>query len=164
MSGTFTVSTVLQIGPSVARRIATLTILAWGREVTDAEVAERSQRVLEEVAATNPSQKAFLLALDRQEDVVGVGRIMCSGDSPSTWVLYGLAVHPQHRRQGIARALTQAAVVYARQYGCRSIRSDAHASNVLSLAFHKGLGFQDQGTIVDADGDEIVRFALNLRP
>jgi ribosomal protein S18 acetylase RimI-like enzyme len=164
MSDAFAVRHLRRVGPSIAMQVAMVTILAWGREATGTEVAERSQKMLEEAATTDPSQKAVFVALDRQEDVVGVARIMSGGDSPSTWVLYGLAVHPQHRRQGIGRALAQAAVVYAKERGCRSVRSDAHTYNVLSLRFHRGIGFQDQGNMVDADGDEIVRFVLNLRP
>jgi len=57
--------------------------------------------------------------------------------------LEGWYVAPARRRQGIGRALVQAAEVWARGRGCREFASDALAENGLSAAAHRALGFEE---------------------
>ena len=75
-------------------------------------------------------------------------------------MLYGVAVRPDHRREGIGRALVDACLGFAQQRGARGIRSETHLDNQVSIAFHKAVGFTDSGRFVAEDGDEKIAFAL----
>lgn len=57
--------------------------------------------------------------------------------------LEGWYVVPERRRQGIGRALVEAAEEWARSQGCTEFGSDALADNVLSATAHAGLGFEE---------------------
>lgn len=68
--------------------------------------------------------------------------------------MYRLAVHPDHRRQGIASQLVAQAEQYLGDHGCRRIsalvlRDEAHA-----MGFWREAGFQEQ--------PEMARFSRNL--
>jgi aminoglycoside 6'-N-acetyltransferase I len=57
--------------------------------------------------------------------------------------LEGWYVSPEHRRQGVGRALVAAAEAWARSLGCREFASDALADNMLSATAHQALGFEE---------------------
>jgi len=76
--------------------------------------------------------------------------------------LFGLAVHPAHRRQGVATRHVRACIEYARERSATVIRSETHASNGPSIRLHESLGFQNEGRFTYADGDEKMAFRLHL--
>jgi aminoglycoside 6'-N-acetyltransferase I len=57
--------------------------------------------------------------------------------------LEGWYVIPEHRGQGVGRALVDAAEAWARELGCREFASDAVADNAVSAAAHRALGFEE---------------------
>jgi aminoglycoside 6'-N-acetyltransferase I len=70
--------------------------------------------------------------------------------------LEGWYVVPERRRQGIGRALVDAAEVWARELGCRELASDALVDNRVSAEAHRALGFEEV---------EVIRcFRKELRP
>jgi aminoglycoside 6'-N-acetyltransferase I len=61
--------------------------------------------------------------------------------------LEGWWVAPGGRRQGVGRALVEAAVEWGRAQGCAEMASDAEAENESSAAAHSALGFEEVGLI-----------------
>lgn len=68
-------------------------------------------------------------------------------DTTPVGFLEGWYVVPERRREGIGRALVDAAERWARELGCREFASDALAENELSAAAHAALGFDEVGLI-----------------
>lgn len=60
----------------------------------------------------------------------------------------GWYVDPDVRRQGVGRALVQAAEAWAVSQGCREMASDAHLENTTSVVAHRALGFNDEAPTV----------------
>ena len=75
-----------------------------------------------------------------------------------------LAVHPQHRRSGVATALFEACKDHVRERGAAIIKSETHVDNAGSIAFHEALGFNNDGAFEAPDGDVKVAFSLSLHP
>ena len=70
--------------------------------------------------------------------------------------LEGIYVAPAARRQGVARALCDAVVAWARSRGLRELASDALLDNADSHAMHAALGF--------AETERVVYFRRPLEP
>ena len=61
------------------------------------------------------------------------------------WLIANVAVHPDYRRQGIARALTEAALDLASKKGGRTTMLQVNHDNAAALALYGGLGFARYG-------------------
>ncbi len=59
-------------------------------------------------------------------------------------LIANVAVHPQHRRQGIAQALTEAALEAISRQGIRQAWLQADADNTAALELYAGLGFRER--------------------
>ena len=78
-------------------------------------------------------------------------------------MVYGIAVHPDHRRQGIGRALFDAAAAFARSQGAKTLLSETHVGNHTSIAFHKSLGFADGRRFTDpTDGGQKLAYSMTM--
>lgn len=64
------------------------------------------------------------------------------GRGTADLVLDGLVTHPRQRRQGVARALVQAAMAEARAQHRDGLRVEVEARNHTALAAWRALGFQ----------------------
>lgn len=62
--------------------------------------------------------------------------------------LEGLYVTPGFRRQGIARALVQSVIDWARGVGCTELASDSLLDNDAGHAAHRALGFEETERVV----------------
>ena len=56
-----------------------------------------------------------------------------------------IAVLPQYRRQGVAKALLENYFHYARAHGLRMITLEVRVSNAGAAAFYKNMGFRIEG-------------------
>lgn len=62
--------------------------------------------------------------------------------------LEGIYVKPKYRRKGIASKLVEFAKAWSLNNGCSMLASDCELDNEASRAFHKKLGFEEEGIIV----------------
>ncbi len=69
-------------------------------------------------------------------------------DSSPVAFLEGIYVAPFARRRGVAKALVQAAKLWALVHGCREFASDAAIDNEASHAMHRALGFAETARVV----------------
>lgn len=60
---------------------------------------------------------------------------------PDQAYIHFLGVHPDYRRQGLARRLHERFYEIVREKGCRSIRCVTSPINRVSVAFHLQMGF-----------------------
>jgi GNAT superfamily N-acetyltransferase len=63
-----------------------------------------------------------------------------------------VGVHPDYRRLGLGRRLYERFFVAAQMHGRRFVRSITAPSNQLSIAFHRGMGFEPLHGDVVVDG------------
>jgi len=79
---------------------------------------------------------------EEQGRVVGnLSLIQVNQRGVRTYLIANVAVHPDFRRRGIGRALTQAAVDYARRRGCHTARLQVREDNPGALRLYQDLGF-----------------------
>lgn len=57
------------------------------------------------------------------------------------WLIANVAVHPEYRRRGIARALTRAALAFARAEGGHTAILQVDDDNAAAIDLYRGLGF-----------------------
>jgi ribosomal protein S18 acetylase RimI-like enzyme len=76
--------------------------------------------------------------------------------------LWGVYVHPAHRRAGLARRLLNAACAHARGQGVLQVHLSVNAGNLRALGLYEALGFKAYGReprtmrIADTFHDEIL--------
>jgi len=87
-----------------------------------------------------------------EEDNQLIGSVMVGYEGHRGWVNY-LAVHPDHRRQGLGRLLMDEAERRLRDLGCAKVNLQVRASNETAREFYRQIGY----TI-----DEAVSFGKRL--
>jgi aminoglycoside 6'-N-acetyltransferase I len=97
---------------------------------------------------TMPEAVLVAVAADSHRAVIGFAevsrRAYAEGcETSPVGFLEGWYVIPEHRGQGVGRALLAAAEAWARGLGCREFASDAVADNAVSAAAHRALGFEE---------------------
>jgi RimJ/RimL family protein N-acetyltransferase len=142
-------------------KLAELEIVSWGYQLEPAQVEGRVERLAKQIRATRQDEAAIFIA-QRSGEFVGLCRAARDRQGVNQWLLFGLVVHPAHRRQGVATGLVRACMRHAREYGAAVVRSETHVSNTPSIRLHESLGFDNEGQFIDADGDEKVAFHLRL--
>jgi GNAT superfamily N-acetyltransferase len=86
--------------------------------------------------------------------LVGMSSLERLPDAPDTLEPGYTAVHPAHRRRGIALALKLRAIAHARAHGYRALTTHSNAINTGMLALNTALGFRP--------GPALVTFELRL--
>jgi RimJ/RimL family protein N-acetyltransferase len=77
-----------------------------------------------------------------------VGRISLARDAhPASEHVadLGLMVAVEHRRQGVGRALMEAAEAWAREVGVRKLELHVFPHNTAAIALYEGLGYEREG-------------------
>jgi len=95
---------------------------------------------------------AVLIAEDQDCRKVGIAELSIRPwaegcESSRVAYLEGWFVVPEARRQGVGRALVEAAEKWARAQGCGELASDTQPDNSAGIAAHRAIGFTDVGTI-----------------
>lgn len=78
--------------------------------------------------------------------VIGNINTQASEGDAATWLIANVAVHPDYRRRGIARALTEAAVELAVKKGARQIMLQVNRENESAQRIYETLGFKTTAT------------------
>jgi ribosomal protein S18 acetylase RimI-like enzyme len=119
--------------------------MAWlvSDTLINAWVAERSGKVVGQVALSNPSSNDDAVALWLTE----------SGDAFAAVAVLGrLFVHPDSRGYGIGRKLTETAVERAQQIGRRTVL-DVMKKDAAAIRTYESLGWKCLGPIMHTFGD-----------
>lgn len=117
---------------------------SFGETIAEAEARPLSYWEDLTRSVTEPDRHVMFLACEgdttcgstyglRDRDISDVGRI------GGTWVA------PSHRRQGVGRALLQAAVSWAHEQGFNQLRLWAPSGNAAALALYRHAGFKETG-------------------
>ena len=75
-----------------------------------------------------------------EEDNQLIGSVMVGYEGHRGWVNY-LAVHPDHRRQGLGRLLMDEAERRLRDLGCAKVNLQVRASNETAREFYRQIGY-----------------------
>ena len=111
---------------------------------------------LEEMTAFSAQTERYFQQLARNTEGVAIGLIEASirtdnvngTESSPVGYLEGIYVAPVASRCGVARALVESAMEWARLRGCREFASDALLDNTLSQTVHRALGFEETDRVV----------------
>ncbi len=101
-----------------------------------------------------PERFAAFLARGDDGAAVGFAEVSLRGDyvngceTSPVGFLEGIYVDPAHRRQGVARMLTEAVENWVVSCGCSELASDALLDNVESHGMHAALGFAETERVV----------------
>jgi len=96
---------------------------------------------LDDIGRKNPA--GFVWVHD--EHIIGnLSMIPFIKAGKSIYLLANVAVHPQHRRKGIARALTIRALDHLRRYGELDVWLQVRHDNPPAIDLYRSLGFSDQ--------------------
>lgn len=79
--------------------------------------------------------------------IVGYTMVRRLRPGSTGWLIANVAVAPDFRRRGIARALVSACLDYARAHGARWAVLQVRADNLPALRLYQGLGFVEIGRI-----------------
>ena len=113
---------------------------------------EHAREIEQYLAGQLKEPLEVLLAEDASGAIVGFAELNIRNyaeDCVTDRVAYleGWYVVPEARRQGVGRALVQAAEDWGRRQGCTEFGSDALIDNHLSHLAHQALGFEETAQI-----------------
>jgi GNAT superfamily N-acetyltransferase len=136
-----------RVGPDAAARVRAIRLraLADAPDAFGTTLAEDEARPLEEWRRRlgDPSGATFLATADGRDAGIVFGRPY-EGEEGAAG-LFGMWVAPGSRRQGIAGALVDSLVAWARGAGFRRVLLDVADGNVPAVRFYAGRGFQPTG-------------------
>lgn len=89
---------------------------------------------------TNPLS-LWLIAMEEERVVGYIGSQTVMGETD----MMNVAVHPEYRRNGIARALIEALVLALKQRGSCSLTLEVRSSNIAAIALYESIGFTEAG-------------------
>jgi ribosomal protein S18 acetylase RimI-like enzyme len=144
------------------RGIALLEVLAWGNPVTRQSIEANQVRLRQQLDGSESEHHA-VFAATKGDTAVGICRAMQDAREHGVWLIYGLAVHPHHRRQGIAQSLYRSIAHYLRLQGATAIYAATHVDNHASRAFHEAMGYGQGCPFTAPDGDCLIRYTVPIK-
>ncbi len=88
------------------------------------------------------------VARDPRDPRSRVDGFIISGVTDTTGYIQRLAVHPEHRRRGLARSLVVDALGWMRRVGATGCFVNTGVDNTSALALYRSLGFVDTGEVL----------------
>lgn len=112
---------------------------------------EHAREIAKWLAGEQPEPLQVLVA-ERNHKLVGFAELSIRPyaekcHTQKVAYLEGWYVEDEARKQGVGRALIEAAEDWARQQGCREFASDSVPDNQQSILAHHACGFEDAGMI-----------------
>ena len=113
---------------------------------------EDCDREISEILADPVRWAVFVVSLDGQK-AIGFLEVKLrdyaegASSSPVAYI-EGWFIAGEHRRQGLGRALVEAAEKWAADRDCKEIASDTQINNRVSIAAHRQLGYKEVERIV----------------
>ena len=89
-------------------------------------------------------QSELLFVAVRDDSIIGA--VVGGYDGYRGWI-YHLAVHPDHRRQGVARLLVRTAEAKLAELGCPKVNLQIRSDNQSVQTFYEGLGYSTEERI-----------------
>ncbi len=133
-------------GKIVIRRVESAdvaVIIALDKRITELAKPEYWQDIFERYSIRGKDERFFLVACNTNKDVLGyiVGAVRGweFGSEPSGWV-FGFAVEPDTRQQGIGEKLFMAISAKFAETGAKTIRTLVPRQNPLHMAFFRSEG------------------------
>lgn len=111
--------------------------LLWQRVFGYPEARNAPERVLQAKLGWD----GRLLVFEREGKLLGT--LMVGYDGHRGW-LYRLAVAPEHRRRGVARALVERAESVLAELGCTKVNLQLHGENQSGVRFWEALGYAQE--------------------
>jgi ribosomal protein S18 acetylase RimI-like enzyme len=99
---------------------------------------------------------AIFVAEDEEEQVIG---LLSASQRWTLWhagpcaLIEELVVDTEARRQGVGRALIQAALEWARAQGCSEVEVSTDQDNADAQAFYRRLGFESEALLLEYELD-----------
>lgn len=106
---------------------------------------EHARSTLHDILAGTPAVQVMVQAPETEgyQEPIGVGRAaLVEAGRERIAVLNMIAVHPEHRRQGIARELSRTLLTHAAQQGATRALLEVETANPAAHALYTGLGFR----------------------
>lgn len=99
------------------------------------------ERALDDAAAATPASRFRVVVGPGAAEPTGYA---ITGRAGSRGYLQRLAVHPDHRRSGLATALIDDGLRWLRRWGAREVLVNTQESNTGALALYRALGFDHE--------------------
>lgn len=100
------------------------------------------------------------LIVEQQGELVGFLIGFVSQSEPGVAYIHFVGVHPDHRKNGLARALYMRFFALAQARGAREVHAITSPVNSGSIAFHQRMGFTVSAPMVNYDGADGERVTL----
>jgi aminoglycoside 6'-N-acetyltransferase I len=141
-------STIRLVEPKEASAWLRLRVALW----PDGSEAEHRAEIERFLSGSADEPLAVLMAEDAEGRAIGFVELSIRPSAEgcrTSRVAYleGLYVAPEARRRGVGRALVAAAEDWSRAQRCLELASDAEATNDVSAAMHRALGFDEVGLV-----------------
>ena len=134
--------------PAIGKLLEDLTDAMDNTEGIDAGIARRTCEHL-----LNDDKSHFLVAAKEKMPVGFINftvRQTILHRSPSG-LIDELVVAEEYRSKGVGKQLVLAAIEKCRQLGCCEVEASAERTNVAAREFYKQCGFEERGTLFEAD-------------
>lgn len=99
------------------------------------------EQAIEDAVEATPAARFRVAVVPEVPEPVGYA---ITGRAGSRGYLQRLAVHPDHRRQGLASVLVDDGLRWLRRWGAREVLVNTQESNAGALALYEALGFDRQ--------------------
>lgn len=93
-----------------------------------------------------PATRPLGFVWEEDERIVGNASLLPVSGHPRRWVMANVAVHPEYRRQGIARKMVVASDELAKKAGADAIYLQVERHNKAALSLYRSMGYQHLAT------------------